>query len=69
VRARSAIFEPFARLDDGHDGAPGTGLGLAIVREIAAAHGGSVRVHDPVEGSGAVFEMRIPLIAPTSVDV
>jgi signal transduction histidine kinase len=69
VRARSAIFEPFACLDDGHDGAPGTGLGLAIVREIAAAHGGSVRVHDPVEGSGAVFEIRIPLIAPTSVDV
>jgi signal transduction histidine kinase len=57
---RREIFEPFARIESGADGAPGTGLGLAIVREIARAHGGLVRLADPQEGPGSVFEIEIP---------
>ena len=56
---RERVFEPFVRLANGD--APGAGLGLSIVREIARAHGGSVRALDPVDGPGIVFEMRIPL--------
>ena len=39
---------------------PRTGLGLAIVRQIAEAHGGSVRVASS-PASGATFTVEIPL--------
>jgi signal transduction histidine kinase len=50
---RAHIFEPFVSARAG-----GTGLGLAIVREIAEAHGGSVRLVP--SATGAVFEMELP---------
>jgi signal transduction histidine kinase len=50
---RRHIFEPFVSARGG-----GTGLGLAIVREIAEAHGGTVRLVP--SASGAVFEMELP---------
>jgi signal transduction histidine kinase len=41
----------------------GTGLGLFISKGIIEAHGGSItaRNRDPEEGTGAVFEFRLPL--------
>jgi two-component system sensor histidine kinase TctE len=53
---RERIFDRFYRGAD--DGSDGCGLGLPIVREIAARHGGAVRL---VEGSpGARFELDLP---------
>jgi signal transduction histidine kinase len=50
---RDNLFEPFA------SGRPdGTGLGLAIAREIAEAHGGSIRTVPSI--SGATFEINLP---------
>jgi signal transduction histidine kinase len=40
--------------------ADGTGLGLPIARQIAAAHGGSLRI-DSVAGQGTRVEVRLPL--------
>jgi two-component system, OmpR family, sensor histidine kinase MprB len=40
-------------------GRPGSGLGLAIVRQVAEAHGGSVRVESPGDG-GARFVLSLP---------
>jgi two-component system sensor histidine kinase MprB len=40
-------------------GRPGSGLGLAIVRQVAEAHGGSVRVESPEDG-GARFVLSLP---------
>jgi two-component system sensor histidine kinase MprB len=40
-------------------GRPGSGLGLAIVRQVAEAHGGSVRVESPDDG-GARFVLALP---------
>ncbi len=65
-RQREAVFEPFLRLA-GSEHTTGAGLGLAIVREIAVAHGGTVRVRDATAGPGAVFEIEIPL-AQSAVD-
>jgi two-component system sensor histidine kinase MprB len=40
-------------------GRGGSGLGLAIVRQVAEAHGGSVRVESPDDG-GARFVLELP---------
>jgi signal transduction histidine kinase len=54
------VFERFVRLDDARTrDAGGSGLGLAIVAEVAAAHGGSVRVSDSPLG-GARLEVHLP---------
>jgi signal transduction histidine kinase len=58
---RDEVFQPFARLREGNGHATGTGLGLAIVREIAEAHGGTVRVRDTVGGPGVALELCVPL--------
>jgi len=57
---RGRVFERFVRLDDARTrDAGGSGLGLAIVAEVAAAHGGSVRVSDSPLG-GARLEVQLP---------
>jgi len=38
----------------------GVGLGLSICKSIAAAHGGSLRHEQPVEG-GSRFVLTLPL--------
>lgn len=57
---RERIFERFHRLEGDRD-KPGSGLGLAIVRQVAEAHGGSVRAGDSPLG-GAAVGLRIPEI-------
>jgi two-component system, OmpR family, sensor kinase len=52
---RDRLFDPFAT-----GRANGTGLGLAISRQIADRHGGSLALV-PKAGSGAAFELRLPM--------
>lgn len=59
---RERIFDRFTRLDEARArDSGGSGLGLAISREIAQAHGGSLRLVTEGEPQGAVFELRLPL--------
>jgi signal transduction histidine kinase len=62
AHAREKIFEPFYRLEGYSEQAGGVGLGLALVRQIAEAHGGSVRC-EPREGGGSRFIVRLPAFA------
>ncbi len=58
---RERIFRRFVRLDEARSrDAGGAGLGLAIASEIAARHGGTVRL-EPTSGPGARFELTLPL--------
>jgi signal transduction histidine kinase len=57
---RERVFDRFTRLDDARardDG--GAGLGLSIVRELAAAHGGTVRLADARPGVRAVVTLPV----------
>jgi heavy metal sensor kinase len=57
------IFARFYRVDRGRSRAlGGTGLGLSIVRQVAEAHGGTVRVRSTV-GLGSTFTVVLP-VAP-----
>jgi signal transduction histidine kinase len=69
---RDRIFERFTQLDSGATRrAGGVGLGLYIARQLAQAQGGELLVGEPsgAAGSGARFELRLPLAnqaAPTT---
>ncbi|MDP9841082.1 sensor histidine kinase [Streptosporangium lutulentum] len=57
---REVIFRRFTRLDAARNkDAGGTGLGLPIAREIAEAHGGTLKAEDGSQG--ARFVLRLPL--------
>lgn len=57
---RESIFQPFFRVDKARSREHGgVGLGLALVWEIAALHGGSVRVEDSSE-AGTVMLVTLP---------
>ncbi len=60
---RERVFERFVRLDTARDRARGgAGLGLAISRELAQLHGGTLAAVAPSAGSGARFELRLPVV-------
>ncbi len=54
---RETLFEPFVT-----SRADGTGLGLAIAREMAQAHGGTLRLEQ--SAAGAVFTLELPQPCP-----
>jgi signal transduction histidine kinase len=59
------VFERFYRADPSRARSTGgAGLGLAIVRQLAAGHGGSVRVESE-PGRGARFSVTLPAVRPS----
>ena len=58
---RRKIFGRFVRLGSELEREkPGTGLGLYIVRTLVRRHRGRIRVRDPEQGPGSVFEVLLP---------
>ena len=59
ARDKARVWEPFRRLDRAVEaGISGNGIGLAVVRELVAAQGGTVAVHD-APGGGASFVVTL----------
>lgn len=59
------IFDLFVQGDRGLDRSQGgLGIGLAIVRQLIEMHGGEVTARSNGQGSGSVFEIRLPRIDP-----
>jgi signal transduction histidine kinase len=66
ARDKARIWEPFRRLDRAVEaGISGNGIGLAVVRELVAAQGGTVTVHDAA-GGGASFVVTLQATRQTS---
>jgi len=58
-----SVFEPFRQADASTTRTHGgLGLGLAIVKHLVDAHGGTIFV-DSVDGHGATFVVRLPIVA------
>jgi signal transduction histidine kinase len=63
------LFSKYQRVPgEGTRGIRGTGLGLLIVKEIAEAHGGTVRADSAGEGKGTTFTVTVPLHPPAETD-
>ncbi|MGO9489651.1 MAG: sensor histidine kinase [Solirubrobacteraceae bacterium] len=58
------LFERFVRGEGDRGGS--FGLGLAIVQAVAGTHGGTVRLEQPAQGTGARFVVRLP--GPSDLD-
>ena len=66
ARDKARIWEPFRRLDRAVEaGVSGNGIGLAVVRELVAAQGGTIDVHDAPSG-GASFVVTLQTAPATS---
>jgi CheY-like chemotaxis protein len=66
---REEIFKPFGRArkrEPGY-GEASLGLGLALVKQVAELHGGTISVESGGANLGSKFTVRLPLVAPTSV--
>ncbi len=65
---RERIFERFYQASGRlHKGRAGLGLGLYISRELVRRHGGEVWLESP-PGGGAVFQVRLPVAGPPTLD-
>jgi signal transduction histidine kinase/ActR/RegA family two-component response regulator len=58
------VFEPFRQADPSTTRThAGLGLGLSIVKQIVEAHGGVVTAENGTDHRGAVFTVRLPIVA------
>jgi CheY-like chemotaxis protein len=58
------IFDRFKQGESGSTRTQGgLGIGLALVRHLVELHGGSVTAESEGEGKGAVFRVKLPLVA------
>jgi CheY-like chemotaxis protein len=66
---REEIFKPFgrSRKRESSYGEASLGLGLALVKQVTELHGGTISVESGGANLGSEFTVRLPLVAPPSV--
>jgi CheY-like chemotaxis protein/two-component sensor histidine kinase len=58
------VFDRFRQADSSSSKKfGGLGLGLSIVRHLVELHGGTVEAHNRVDAQGAVFTVKLPVMA------
>jgi PAS domain S-box-containing protein len=61
----ACLFQPFVQADETLDRSEGgLGLGLALVKGLVELHGGTITARSEGPGTGARFEMTLPLCGP-----
>jgi PAS domain S-box-containing protein len=61
----ACLFQPFVQADETLDRSEGgLGLGLALVKGLVELHGGTITARSDGPGTGARFEMTLPLCGP-----
>jgi PAS domain S-box-containing protein len=61
----ASLFQPFVQADETLDRSEGgLGLGLALVKGLVELHGGTIAAHSDGPGTGARFEVALPLCGP-----
>jgi PAS domain S-box-containing protein len=63
------VFERYAQEPGTTNGHPGLGIGLSIARTIVELHSGSITAASAGEGTGATFEVTLPLANQLASDV
>jgi signal transduction histidine kinase len=62
---RKKIFRKFYQIGQADDrSAKGSGLGLYMVYSITKMHGGKIKIFDPGEHKGSVFQLTFPFYPP-----
>ncbi len=64
----ASIFDLFTRVQT-HGTEPGLGIGLALVKRLVELHGGRIEAASDGTGRGAVFVVRLPLVAEIGAGV
>ncbi len=59
---RDRVFGSFERLHAADY--QGTGLGLGICKHVVEAHGGSIHILDPIDGTGTLVQFTLPATEP-----
>jgi signal transduction histidine kinase len=62
------VFDMFVQERVTPDGAGGLGLGLGLVKRLMELHGGTVRASSEGKGSGATFEIQLPLVDQATLE-
>ncbi len=55
------LFDAFVTVGKQRAGSQNTGLGLFVAKAIAESHGGTIEARNREDGSGACFEIRLPV--------
>jgi CheY-like chemotaxis protein/anti-sigma regulatory factor (Ser/Thr protein kinase) len=64
------VFDRFRQADSSSSRKHGgLGLGLSIVRNLVELHGGTIEASNRADGSGAVFTIRLPLMAASKPEL
>ncbi len=69
AKKEALIFRPGYTTKFDASGTPSTGMGLPYIKDLASSLGGEIKIAAPLEGSGVIFTINLPLKSLTKEGV